>query len=113
MVFAASQLCANLTALLSELRGLSRKEQRYDDSANSYKYIVFILIIYAVSFLSLMVKYFWSGKARRYDELYDQGPEENPPCRDYKNVRPQEFWSWLVCRTIYNAIMADLQLFLT
>ena len=75
MVSAASlqqQLCANLTALLSELRGLSRKEQRYDDSANSYKYIVFILIIYAVSFLSLMVKYFWSGKARRYDELYDQ-----------------------------------------
>ena len=76
MVSAASlpqQLCANLTALLSELRGLSRKDQRYDDSANSYKYIVFILIIYAVSFLSLMVKYFWSGKARRYDELYDQG----------------------------------------
>ena len=66
-----SQLCANLTALLSEVQ-LLRRGRYYDDSANSYKYIVFILIIYAVSFLSLMVKYFWSGKARRYDELYDQ-----------------------------------------
>ena len=51
---------------------LRRGRLYFDDSANSYKYIVFILIIYAVSFLSLMVKYFWSGKARRYDELYDQ-----------------------------------------
>ena len=68
-----TKLCANLTALLSEVRLLrSRGGLHYDDSANSYKYIVFILIIYAVSFLSLMVKYFWSGKARRYDELYDQ-----------------------------------------
>ena len=66
------KLCANLTALLSEVRLLRSRGRYYDDSANSYKYIVFILIIYAVSFLSLMVKYFWSGKARRYDELYDQ-----------------------------------------
>ena len=35
------------------------EEGYYDDSTNSYKYIVFVLVVYAVSFLALMIKYFW------------------------------------------------------
>ena len=58
-----------MTALLSDVK---KRGRYFADSAISYKYIVFILIIYGVSFLSLMVKYFWSGKARHHDELYDQ-----------------------------------------
>lgn len=52
---------------------LSYKEEFYDDSANSYKYIVFVLVIYAVSFLALMVKYFWNAReGRHFDGLYDE-----------------------------------------
>ena len=52
---------------------LGHKEEFYDDSANSYKYIVFVLVIYAVSFLALMVKYFWNAReGRHFDHLYDE-----------------------------------------
>ena len=45
----------------------------YDDSSNSYKYIIFVLVIYAVSFMGLMVKYFWnSHESKRYENLYDE-----------------------------------------
>ena len=45
----------------------------YDDSSNSYKYIVFVLVIYAGSFMALMVKYFWkSHEGKNYENLYDE-----------------------------------------
>lgn len=45
----------------------------YDDSANSYKYIIFVLVIYAVSFMALMVKYFWkSHEGKKYENLYEE-----------------------------------------
>ena len=50
----------------------------YDDSSNSYKYIIFVLVIYAVSFMGLMVKYFWRSQRRlqdglvREENLYDE-----------------------------------------
>ncbi len=45
----------------------------YDDSANSYKYIIFVLVIYAVSFMALMMKYFWkSHEGKRFENLYEE-----------------------------------------
>ena len=42
-------LCFNLTAQIRAiLRSESRQPEYYDDSANSYKYIVFVLVVYAV-----------------------------------------------------------------
>lgn len=47
-------------------------EGYYDDSSNSYKYIVFVLVVYAVSFMSLMVKYFWrSHESKKFENLYE------------------------------------------
>lgn len=57
-----------------------QKKSHYDDSPNSYKYIVFVLVVYAVSFMSLMVKYFWrtqhadgrGGYTSREENLYEE-----------------------------------------
>ncbi len=51
----------------------SKRGGYYDDRENDYQYVVFILIIYALSFVTLMVKYFWSSQShRQYSELYDE-----------------------------------------
>lgn len=52
-----------------------KSEEYFDDSSNSYQYILFVLVIYAISFLSLMIKYFFrSGDEdkTRMDNLYDE-----------------------------------------
>ena len=50
-------------------------QDHYDDSKNSYKYVVFVLVVYAVSFMALMVKYFRKSthdRPRDADFLYNE-----------------------------------------
>lgn len=72
------EVCYNFTEQIKDLLYWHHRRQKssayfYDDSSNSYKYIVFILVIYAVSFISLMFKYFWkSREGKQYEQLYDE-----------------------------------------
>lgn len=74
-------LCVNWTraevkekilAALDEEDGHSTA-RTYDDSGNSYKYILFVLVVYAGSFLALMLKYFRkSDNKDDGDNLYEE-----------------------------------------
>ena len=80
MTFTLPANCTNLTACIKAIVDETLRENKkededgyYDDSSNSYKYIVFVLVVYAVSFLSLMVKYFWrSHESKKFDNLYEE-----------------------------------------
>jgi len=67
-----------LEALKRELINVTLSEEEkpdayYDDSANSYQYIIFVLVVYAVSFLAIMVKYFrHSGEGNKEENLYEE-----------------------------------------
>ena len=84
-----STLCNNINQQLETFldeywrnRTLQTTQDIYDDSSNSYKYIVFVLIVYAVSFMALMVKYFHKsttstalvtgGIITKEENLYDE-----------------------------------------
>lgn len=81
----ALQNCNNSLIVKELLKSLNRSgyqyssaglsDNYYDDSSNSYKYIIFVLVVYAVSFMSLMVKYFRKSRQdsqTRDDFLYNE-----------------------------------------
>ena len=79
------QNCNNSLIVKELLKSLNRSrihyssagisDNYYDDSSNSYKYIIFVLVVYAVSFMALMVKYFRKSRQdsqTRDDFLYNE-----------------------------------------